>query len=84
MALLEIQGLTRALAARLAVVLERLPDGAVDALGVLDFAEAAGVVLDLAAAQIAMVRWWQTAHPSPPDEALVRLRDRLGLSPELV
>jgi hypothetical protein len=78
-----IQGLTRALGARLAQVLERLPDGASDALGVLDFAEAAGVVLDLAAAQIAVVRWWQGAHPTAASDALVRLRDRLGLSPEL-
>jgi hypothetical protein len=82
-AILPVQGLTRALTPRLADVLARLPDGAGEALTVLDFAAAAGVVLDLTEAQIALARWWQAERPSAPSDDLVRLRDRLGLSPEL-
>jgi hypothetical protein len=79
---LPVQALARALAARLGAVVERLPGGAADALELLEFAEATGAVLDLASAQIAVARWWEAARPEP-DDALVKLRDRLGLSPEL-
>ncbi|HXJ34517.1 MAG TPA: DUF3536 domain-containing protein, partial [Candidatus Eisenbacteria bacterium] len=73
----------RILAPRLNAALERLPEGVGDALAVLDVADAAAVVLDMGPAQVAVARWWQTACPAAPDESLVRLRDRLGLSPEL-
>ena len=80
---LPVQRVARALAGRLLAALERLPDAATDAIEVLDLAETAEVVLDLAESQIALARWWQTTKPASPPEDLVRLRDRLGLSPEL-
>ena len=72
-----------ALAARLLRAVERLPEGARDALDVLDLAETAGVVLDLAEAQTVVAHWWQRARPAEADGPLNGLRDRLGLSPEL-
>ena len=80
---IHVPPLARALGARLLRAVERLPEGAPDALDVLDLAEIAGVVLDLADAQVAVVRWWQETRPAEADGALGRLRDRLGLSPEL-
>jgi hypothetical protein len=77
------QPLVQALAARLLRAAERLPDGAGDALDELDLAEAEGVVLDLADAQAVVARWWQVVRPAEADGPLDRLRDRLGLSPEL-
>jgi hypothetical protein len=50
---------------------------------VLDLAEAAGVVLDLAAAQTVVARWWQETRPRNVDPTFVTLRDRLELSPRL-
>ncbi len=73
----------RILAPRLNAAAERLPERVGDALAVLEVADAAGVVLDMGPAQIAVARWWQTARPAAPDESLARLRDRLGLSQEL-
>jgi hypothetical protein len=80
---IHVPPLARALGARLLRAVERLPAGAGDALDVLELAEGAGVVLDLADAQGGVARWWQDAKPGAGDEALARLRERLGLSPEL-
>ena len=77
------QPLAHALAARLLAAVERLPAGAGDAVDVLDLAEIAGVVLDLAEAQVAVARWWQRTRPATRSQPLEDLRERLGLSPEL-
>ena len=81
--IIHAQALAHALAARLLRAVERLPEGARDALDVLDLAETAGVVLDLAEAQTVVAHWWQRARPVDADGPLGGLRDRLGLSPEL-
>ncbi len=80
---LAVQRLTAPLTARLVATLTRLPDGVEEALRLLALAEVAGAVLDLAQAQTTVARWWQSARPESPTEELLRLRDRLGLSPEL-
>lgn len=75
--------LARALGDRLLAALRRLPDGVADALDVLDLAETAGVVLDLAEPQLVVARWWQDARPREVAPPLATLRDRLEVSPEL-
>ena len=77
------QRLAHALRERLLAALHRLPDGVRDALDVLDLAETAAVVLDLAEPQLVVARWWQDTRPSEVDATLATLRDRLELSPEL-
>lgn len=63
--------------------IEGLPGTAEAILGLLDVAEAAGVVVDLGAAQVRALGWWQgAAAECRSGETLVRLRDRLALSPE--
>src|SRR2546430_7457175 len=63
----------RWLARRLAQALEErivaLPDGAREALALLDLAEATGVVLDLGRAQVRAVAWWRGAPPAGPGGA---------------
>lgn len=80
---LPVRGLASALTARLTTVLAGLPASAAAALDLLDFAEAAGVVLDLAEPQLAAARWWLAARPREPGTELAQLRERLGLSEEL-
>jgi hypothetical protein len=80
---LAVPRLTGPLAERLAASLMHLPNGIDDAVAILDFVEATGVVLDLVEAQAIVARWWQAARPAAPSDALVRLRDRLGLSPKI-
>ncbi len=80
--ILPVQELMRAVAAELMRALERLPEGTARALELLDLAAATGVVLDLTAPQVVVASWWQRTRPVA-DEALVRLRDGLGLSAEL-
>jgi hypothetical protein len=80
--LIPVPRLTGVLGERLVRAVERLPDGAADALELLDFAETTGVVLDLAAAQVVAARWWAATRPGTRDD-LERLRERLVLSPEL-
>ena len=80
---LPVQGLAAALRERLVSAVERLPDAVEEALDVLDLAEAAGTVLDLSDVQLAAARWWLSGDRTDPGEALDRLRDRLGLSPEI-
>jgi hypothetical protein len=75
--------IARTVAGRLEAALEHLPQAAPQALELLEFAAAAGVVLDLATSQIIAARWWQAVRPVDPADTLVRLRDRLGLSPTL-
>jgi len=61
-----------------------LPEGADSVLGLLDLAEAAGIVLDLAPAQLRALAWWQTAPAEArAREAIARVRDRLELSPDV-
>jgi hypothetical protein len=67
----------RALGERLAA----LPEGAAEALTLLDLAEAAGVVLDLGPAQVRAHAWWKGMHQAEPSAALLTLRTRLGLAP---
>jgi alpha-amylase/alpha-mannosidase (GH57 family) len=81
--LLPVQTLGHAVGERLARTLERLPDAAIEAIDLLDFAEASGVVLDLAPLQVQVVRWWQTQRPAAASPSLACLRDRLGISPDL-
>jgi hypothetical protein len=81
--LLPVRRLTEPLAERLTAALAQLPDGVTQALEILDLAETTGVVLDLVDAQTIIARWWQRSGPITPSDALVRLRDRLGLSPEI-
>jgi hypothetical protein len=77
------QRLAHALGNRLVAALRRLPDGVADALDVLDLAEAAGVVLDLAEPQVVVAAWWQDARPREVPARLATLCERLELSPEL-
>jgi hypothetical protein len=78
--ILPVQALARRLGTRLVAVLERLPDGVPEALEILAFAATTGVVLDLAGPQVMVARWWKGSAPAVPDDALLALRDRLGLS----
>ena len=77
------QRLAHALRDRLLAALRRLPDGVRDALDVLDLAEKAAVVLDLAESQLVVARWWRDTRPAEVDPTLATLRDRLQLSPEV-
>jgi hypothetical protein len=71
--------IARALEARLAA----LPAAAAEALAILDVAEAAGVTLDLARAQVVTLAWWQTSPPTLHGGAPLRtLCERLALAPE--
>ncbi|MGH7893243.1 MAG: DUF3536 domain-containing protein [Candidatus Binatia bacterium] len=81
--LLPVRVIGRTLAPHLNALLEQLPDRVEEALAILDVAEAAGVVLDMGPARRAVARWWQATRPETPDDALLRLRDRLELSPDL-
>jgi alpha-amylase/alpha-mannosidase (GH57 family) len=80
--MLAVRRLTGPLTERIMAALARLPDGVDEALEALEFAETTGVVLDLERAQAMVARWWQRTRPDPTPE-LERLRDRLGLSPEI-
>ena len=77
----------RWLARRLAQALEErivgLPEGAQEALGLLDLAEAAAVVLDLGRAQVRALAWWREAPPAVRSALPVtRLCERLRIAPE--
>ena len=77
----------RWLARRLAQALEErivgLPEGAQEALGLLDLAEAAAVVLDLSRAQVRALAWWREAPPAVRSALPVtRLCERLRIAPE--
>ncbi|TMA70053.1 MAG: DUF3536 domain-containing protein [Deltaproteobacteria bacterium] len=77
----------RWLARRLAQALEErivgLPEGAQEALGLLDLAEAAAVVLDLGPAQVRALAWWREAPPAVRSALPVtRLCERLRIAPE--
>src|SRR5439155_423511 len=77
----------RWLARRLAQALEErivgLPEGAQEALGLLDLAEAAAVVLDLGRAQVRALAWWREAPPAArPALPVTRLCERLRIAPE--
>jgi hypothetical protein len=80
---LAVPRLTGPLGERLTRALARLPDGVGEALDVLEFAKTTGVVLDLEHVRAMVARWWQRSGPADPSGDLVRLRDRLGLSPEI-
>jgi hypothetical protein len=70
----------RALEARLA----GLPGTADAVVALVELAEAAGVRLDLGAAQVAVFEWLRTAaRPVRTDPAVRRLRERLALAPEV-
>jgi alpha-amylase/alpha-mannosidase (GH57 family) len=69
--------LTRALASRLAA----LPGGVEDVLCLLDVADAAGLQLDLAPAQVLLLGWWTAAPAAARDDRrLARLAERLGVA----
>jgi hypothetical protein len=77
----------RWLGARLSEALEgrlaALPEGAADALALLDLAAATGARLDLGRAQVQMLSWWQANPPegrSTP--TLAALCARLHVAPE--
>ncbi|HZP42607.1 MAG TPA: DUF3536 domain-containing protein, partial [Candidatus Binatia bacterium] len=77
----------RWLARRIAKVLEErialLPEGASDTVALLDVAEAAGVVLDLGAAQVRALAWRERAAPALRASPVVRLLcTRLQVAPE--
>src|SRR5437867_10402578 len=77
----------RWLARRLAQALEErivgLPEGAHEALGLLDLAEAAAVVLDLGRAQVRAPAWWRAAPPAGrAARPVTRLCERLRIAPE--
>jgi hypothetical protein len=67
----------------LAERLRELPDAARDVLALLDLAKAAAVRLDLGAAQVQALAWWEANRPpARPGEPLAVLRDRLAIAPE--
>jgi hypothetical protein len=71
--------LARAIEARIA----RLPEAAGEAVVLLDVARAANVRMDLGAAQVRLLRWWDAVRPATrPGDALAILRDRLAIAPE--
>ncbi|MFN8545740.1 MAG: DUF3536 domain-containing protein [Candidatus Binatia bacterium] len=76
----------RWLAGEVAGVLEErlgaLPEGASDALALLDLAVGAGLRLDLTHAQVRALRWWNAAPPERrTDPILMRLWQRLDVAP---